>query len=268
MLQHLTEERVWKEIEKALYTIRFDKFIKALDEVNALEIILPEVYKLKQVPEKLEYHPEENSFAHLILCFQQVEHQFDSWGLSIEKELNEIKDEIALVNFGLLCHDLGKTLTKECWPSHHGHEILGLDIVDSLCDRLKVPNEYRDFGKLACKYHMCFYEFLQSAVKHQYDKVKEWTNNFKDNKNARLLMKLHACDLCGREGKISEDRIERYWNTVHRINVITSIMWDKTLKDLPEETQKNLFKFKGEKFGSLYRDAMISYLKQGLKEYE
>ena len=39
-----------------------------------------------------------------------------------------------------------------------------------------------------------------------------------------------------------------------------------TLKDLPVETQTNLFKHKGEEFGKLYRDAMISYLKHGLKQ--
>ena len=39
-----------------------------------------------------------------------------------------------------------------------------------------------------------------------------------------------------------------------------------TLKDLPKETQENLFRFKGEQFGKLYRDAMISYLKHGLKQ--
>ena len=261
MLEHLTPERIWKEIEKALQTTDFDLFIHYLDVIGALKIIFPEVYSLKNVPEKEEYHPEKNAYKHLILTLRQVYHRFDCNGLLLEKEMD--KHEIALVNFGLLCHDLGKNLTQECWPAHHGHDILGLDLVDELCDRLKVPNGYRDFGKLSCKYHMKFYEFLKSNVKTQYDMLKEITN-FKNWEPIKLLYKLHVCDLYGREGHVSEERTETCWNVLERIKTIYNIMYGITLKDLPKEVQENLFRFKGEKFGKLYRDAMISYLKHGL----
>lgn len=263
MLEHLTPERIWKEVEKALQTTDFDVFIHYLDVIGALNIIFPEIYSLKNVPEKEEYHPEKNSYKHLFLTLKQVHHNFDVNGLLLEKEMD--KHEIALVNFGLLCHDLGKNLTQECWPAHHGHEILGLDLVDELCDRLKVPNEYREFGKLACKHHMRFYKFLDTHVKTQYDVLKEITN-FKNWEPIKLLYKVHACDLCGREGTISEERTQTYWNVLERIKTIYNIMHGITLKDLPKETQENLFRFKGEQFGKLYRDAMISYLKHGLKQ--
>ena len=45
------------------------------------------------------------------------------------------------------------------------------------------------------------------------------------------------------------------------MNKIFNIMEDVTLKDLPKDTQEKLLRFKGEKFGGLYRDAKISYLK-------
>ena len=263
MLEHLTPERIWKEVEKALQTTDFDVFIHYLDVIGALNIIFPEIYSLKNVPEKEEYHPEKNAYKHLLLTLKQVYHNFDVNGLLLEKEMD--KHEIALVNFGLLCHDLGKNLTQECWPAHHGHEILGLDLVDELCDRLKVPNEYREFGKLACKHHMRFYKFLDTHVKTQYDVLKEITN-FKNWEPIKLLYKVHACDLCGREGTISEERTKTYWNVLERIKTIYNIMHGITLKDLPKETQENLFRFKGEQFGKLYRDAMISYLKHGLKQ--
>ena len=263
MLEHLTPERVWKEIEKALQTTRFDLFIHYLDIIGALKIIFPEIYSLKQVPEKEEYHPEKNAYKHLILTFREVYNQFDCNGLLLDKEMD--KHGISLVNFGLLCHDLGKNLTQECWPSHHGHEILGLDLIDELCDRLKVPNEYRDFAIMCCKHHMRFYKFLDMNVKTQYDMLKEITN-FKNWEPMKYLLKLHACDLCGREGIISQDRIENYFKVIDRIKLIYNIMENVTLKDLPKETQENLFRFKGEQFGKLYRDAMISYLKKGLHD--
>ena len=262
MLAHLTPERIWKEIEKALQTPNFDIFIKLLDEVNALETIFPELYELKKVPERLEYHPEGNAYKHVLLAIEKVP-MFNVEFILHENEIT--KHKLALVNFGLLCHDFGKALTEECWPSHHGHDVLGMDIVDQLCDRLKIPNEYRDFGKLACKYHMKFYEFLKSHVKSQYDMVKA-ISNFRDLDTLQLICKVHHCDLFGREGEITQIRIDTAQKTTERIARIFCIMKGVTVKDLPKETQENLFKFKGEKFGKLYRDAMISYLKHGLHQ--
>ena len=46
MLEHLTPERIWKEIEKALQTTEFDLFIHYLDVIGALKIIFPKVYSL------------------------------------------------------------------------------------------------------------------------------------------------------------------------------------------------------------------------------
>ena len=265
MLQHLTPERVWKEIEKALQTPNFYLFLQSLDEIGGLQIIFPELYSLKSVPERLEYHPEGNSYAHVLLTLKQVFHQFDCNGLLLEKELD--KQGIALVNFGLLCHDLGKALTQETWPAHHDHEFLGLDIINSMCDRLKVPNEYKYFGKLSCKYHMKFYNLLASHTKNQYDMIKQITN-FKNWEPMKYLIKVHTCDLMGREGKVAPERIERCHSVVQRIKDIYNIMENKTLNDLPKEVQKNIKRFKGEKFGKMYRDAMIGYLLQNLKRKE
>ena len=53
MLKHLTEERVWKEIEKALQTPRFEIFLHYLELCNAIQIILPEIIELDNVPEAL-----------------------------------------------------------------------------------------------------------------------------------------------------------------------------------------------------------------------
>ena len=79
-----------------------------------------------------------------------------------------------------------------------------------------------------------------------------------------LMIIAHTCDLYGRQGEISQDRKDRCYDTYKLIMQEFNILKDKTLKDLPEETQSRLQKYKGYEFGKLYRDAMISYLKYGL----
>lgn len=253
MLNALTEERVWKEIEKALTTPRFDLFLHYLDVIGALEVILPEVAALKDIPENTEYHPEGNAYAHTILTLKEV----GQYSLSGK--------DLALVNFALMCHDLGKALTpKEELPAHHGHDFNGLKLINRLCKRLKVPNDFRDFAKTFCNYHMQFYNFLERRTVTQYDLIETLTK-FKDNHNMGLIQKCHACDKLGREGFIKPERIELMLRVFNRMNLIYTILKDIGLKDLPTDVQERLSHYKGEKFGKIYRDAKISYLKYHLE---
>lgn len=265
MLDHLTPERIWNEIEKGLHTPRFYDFIETLDEMGALQVIFPEVAALKYVPENVIYHPEGNAFKHTLLTLQQVYNCFFDVDPHIEVNTNEM----ALLNFCLLCHDLGKAHTnKEEWPAHHGHDLIGRSIVENLCLRLKVPNDYKDAAIRACAYHMKYYEFMKSAKKKQFDFVKNVTDNFRYFDRLALLHRIHRCDLCGREGVIAPERLENYWTVTKRMNTIFKIMKGVTLKDLPEDTQEKLSKCKGIVFGQRYRDAMISYMKHKLVEVE
>lgn len=258
MLQHLTPERIWAEIEKALHTPHFYTFIMLLDEIDALQIIFPEIAELRTVPENEIYHPEGNTYLHTLFTLNQV---YDCF-FDVDPNADVDTKEIALLNFCMLCHDLGKLDTlQEKWPAHHGHDELGAARVNALCDRLKVPNEYRDAAIRACTYHMRYYEFMKSRRKTQFDFVSNVTDNFRYFDRLRLLHRVHRCDLCGRAGNIDPDRIENYYNVTKTMNKIFNIMENVTLEDLPKDTQERLLAFKGEQFGKLYRDAKISYLK-------
>ena len=263
MLNHLTEERIWAEIEKALHTPNFHEFILFLDKIDALQVIFPEVTALKDVPENVIYHPEGNTFNHLILTLKQVYYCFFEMDPIIEMDTTQMP----LLNFCLLCHDLGKLDTfKDEWPAHHGHDMLGLTRTQNLCDRLKVPNEYREAAYRACKYHMKYYEFMKCKKKTQFDFVHDVTDNFRYFDRLSLLHRVHRCDLCGREGTIASERLDNYWTVTKHMNKIFNIMKGVTLKDLPEDVQKRLSKFRGIVFGQRYRDAMISYMKYHLKD--
>ena len=50
--------------------------------------------------------------------------------------------------------ELGKGATpRDEWPRHIGHEERGLTLIEALCQRLRVPNEYRDLALITAKYH-------------------------------------------------------------------------------------------------------------------
>ena len=42
---------------------------------------------------------------------------------------------------------------RELWPGHHGHEALSVDLIEQLCDRLRVPNECRELAVLVAEFH-------------------------------------------------------------------------------------------------------------------
>lgn len=138
-VDHLVPERVWQEMSRALMHTRPSRFFRVLRETGALARIVPELDALWGVPQVPEFHPEIDTGEHVMLVVDQAA-QMRS-GLD--------------VRFACLVHDLGKALTPaEQLPRHHGHDSAGLNPVDAVCRRLKVPNETRDLALLVCEFHL------------------------------------------------------------------------------------------------------------------
>lgn len=249
MLEHLTSERVWKETEKALSSgYDSEKYFKTLNQCGALKVLFPEIYRLVNTPEQVKYHPSGNTFKHTMIA------------------LSRVKNENSLTKFAVVCHDLGKgTTPADILPKHSGHDERGLTEIDSLCDRLKVPNNYRNCAKIFCKNHMRMARFNEMNVKKQYDMIKELSNNFKEEMLLELYIDCFYADWTGENEQTVWNNLDEADAIYLKMRKIFSLMEKITLKDLPEKTQEDLSKQKGEKFGKLYRDAMISYLKYKLK---
>lgn len=254
MLDTLTPERVWKEVEKALHTPRFHKFLQNLEYCGTLHHIFPEVARLKFCKELPEYHPEGDTYTHTLLALQKV----GDFVTDVHRDI------ISYVNFSVMCHDFGKVLIETNDGHYYGHDELGGCIIDELCDRLKVPNIYREMAKMVALNHMKCYWFLDMKIKNQYDFVYKITK-FKNYDNLRVLKFAHACDFFGKD---KEQSINDIRGTLERLNLIYDILSHVTVKSLDEKTQKNLAKHTGEVFGVLYREARISYLKRRLLDMD
>ncbi|MCK5828984.1 MAG: multifunctional CCA addition/repair protein [Methylococcales bacterium] len=135
---HLVAERVWAELFKVLSERSPSAFFYTLKDCNALNSIFPEIDRLFGVPQPEKYHPEIDTGIHSLLCLEQAVF------LSPKPE----------VRLAALLHDLGKAETdKKKWPSHHGHEKLGLPVLEQLCKRLRVPKNFKTLAIHVMQHH-------------------------------------------------------------------------------------------------------------------
>lgn len=250
MLKHLSAERVWKELEKALQPDNCsEKFMEFLLEINALEDWFPEFIDLANAKEQKKFHWSENSFKHTMIA------------------LSRVQDCSAKVKFAVLCHDLGKGNTpKDILPKHIGHDLRGLALIDSLCDRLKAPNEYRDFAKTFCLHHMRCHKMAQMKLAKQYDLVKCLSDNFKDKELLEDFLTCAYADTFGEEVPSEFNDDSRFFELCDRMRKIFDIMHGVNLQTFDERTQQMLMRHSGEDFGKVYNETKIRYLKNKLGE--
>lgn len=183
-LTALTPERVWQEVDKSLGGPHPEVFFEVLRQCGALKVLFPEIDALFGVPQPEKWHPEIDTGLHTMMVLAQAA------SLTQDKA----------VRFAALVHDLGKALSpKEHWPKHHGHGQKGLPVVKSLCERLRVPNEYRDLALLVSDQHQNVhqaFELRAETIIKLFDKADFW------RKPERLNQLLFACiaDMRGRTG--------------------------------------------------------------------
>lgn len=137
-VDHLVPERVWAELVKALIEQTPSAFFYSLRQCSALAIIFPELDNLFGIPQPAQHHPEIDCGLHSMLVLEQAAK------LSNKPE----------VRFAAVMHDLGKALSPaENLPHHYGHEQKGLVLLNTLCQRLRVPKTFRKLAELVMQYH-------------------------------------------------------------------------------------------------------------------
>jgi tRNA nucleotidyltransferase (CCA-adding enzyme) len=184
----LVPERVWQETERALGETRPDVFFETLRGCGALAKIFPEIDALYGIPQPPRWHPEIDTGVHVMLVVRYAARVGAS----------------TVVRFAALMHDLGKALSPpEKLPSHHGHEEAGVPLIEELCNRLKVPNGYRELAILTARHHASVHragELRPSTLL----KLLETVDAFRRPDRFRELLLACESDARGRAGL--EDR--------------------------------------------------------------
>ncbi|WP_210441626.1 multifunctional CCA addition/repair protein [Vibrio crassostreae] len=226
-LAHLTAERVWQEWHKSLSTPHPEVFLSVLKECGALAVVLPEIDALFGVPQPEKWHPEIDTGIHTLMVAQQA----------------ALLSPSLPVRFAAQVHDLGKGVTpKSEWPSHKMHCHTGVKIIKKLCERVRVPNEFRDLALLVCEQHSNIHragELKPTTFLKVLNKFDVW------RKPDRLNDILLCCqaDHAGRKGSQDQPypqkaRFEAAYKAALQVEVKAIIADGFKGKDIREEQEK------------------------------
>jgi tRNA nucleotidyltransferase (CCA-adding enzyme) len=195
VLGELNGDRVWKEMSRALMEPFPRLFFDTLLETDALHVVFPEVYRLKTALEARRWHPEGDAFSHVQLVLTQAA----NFGYDLETRL------------AALVHDFGKGLTpRDRLPKHYGHDVKGVPVVETFCDRLRVPAKMKKRLMHVTKFHMYMHR-LDELNSKTFVKMFTEMGAFNDPEVVNLLHRLGQCDERGRLGSenVSVDHLQK-----------------------------------------------------------
>lgn len=183
-LLHLSPERVWQELQRALDTAAPAVFFRVLRDCGALATLLPELDALFGVPQPEFFHPEIDTGVHMLMTLEQAAHLGSD----------------ARMRFAALVHDLGKGRTpRDLWPAHTGHEEGGVDLIEALCLRLRVPTDFRELGVLVSRFHTRCHKALKHAPEQLFETL-ELCDALRRPERFALFLQACEADARGRTG--------------------------------------------------------------------
>lgn len=188
-LSNLTPERIWLEWQKSLSTANPQIFLSVLKQCGALKILLPELDALFGVPQPEKWHPEIDTGLHTLL---------------VAKQAAQLSDSLP-VRFAAQVHDLGKGITPESeWPSHKMHCHTGVKLIKNLCQRVRVPNEYRDLALMVCEQH----SNIHRAAELRPETKLKVLNKFDVWRKPERLQDILICCMADSRGRTGHEEID------------------------------------------------------------
>ena len=202
----LVPERVWQEVARGLMEARPSRMLAVLRECGALARLMPELDVLWGVPQPPLHHPEVDTGVHMMLVIDYAAGR----GFPLP------------VRFASLMHDLGKGITpSDQWPKHHGHEGLGVALIEQLCTRLKVPNECRDLAIMTAREHGNVSRAL-SLRANTIVTLFERCDAFRKPQRFAQMLEAAECDFRGRGGPLDDFSTRPYPQAGHLLAALAA----------------------------------------------
>jgi tRNA nucleotidyltransferase/poly(A) polymerase len=125
LVRQVAAERTRDELVRILTEGGARRGLELLDELGLLQVLLPEVARMKGVPQPPEFHPEGDVWTHTLIM------------------LDGLQEPSATLALGVLLHDVGKPPTFRVAERirFDGHVEAGVAITHDILTRLKFSNE-------------------------------------------------------------------------------------------------------------------------------
>jgi len=148
LIKNSAFERIRDELFKILKVHNATEFLKTLDDLKILSKIIPEIELMRHVMQGPYHHLD--VWWHSIETLRQLELLFKE--LEKKSLINEYLNEMIgaersrrdLMKLGALLHDIGKPQSLKIEKGRtrfHGHERVGREITEGICERLKLSNK-------------------------------------------------------------------------------------------------------------------------------
>ena len=154
-------ERISTELWKIFDSDNSFKYIKQMSESGLLEKIFPELSPMRKVTPNSHHHLwlYDHSLE-LIKTFEENFHKIPDWA---KDELNK-----SVAKLGCLLHDVGKPNTWEIKKvngeekhTFYGHDKIGAEITQNICERLKFSNAVTETLSKLVRYHLRPFQLSQ-----------------------------------------------------------------------------------------------------------
>ncbi|MCC7518953.1 MAG: CCA tRNA nucleotidyltransferase [Verrucomicrobiae bacterium] len=191
-IRRVSSERIRDELTKLLVSPRPGHGIKLLAKSGLLRRILPEVDRMRGVPQPRAFHPEGDVFVHTTVALDQLP-----------------KKPSAALAWATLLHDVGKPPTFERSPRRGrrirfpGHAGVGAKMADRILRRLRFSNAEREAIAEIVGNHMTF----KDVPRMRLATIKRLLarSTFEDE------LAMHRADCLASHGSVSNVRILRGW---------------------------------------------------------
>lgn len=173
-LEFLSQERITGEILKMATKggPKFYKYLKALEELSLMDIVFPEIYKMRDYNHHWVHHPEGALMKHpnirgfLPLELKKLDEGWEVFHAGSVYDhmmscMNQLEESDSLeVIMSTLYHDIGKPISATLKDADFGtyafkrHEYLGSNVWGELCAKRKFSNELKEVVKFCINNHM------------------------------------------------------------------------------------------------------------------
>lgn len=237
-LSDLVPDRVWLEWEKTFKTSAPWFFFETLHQIGALAELAPDLDRLWGVPNPPAYHPEIDTGIHTLMALKCA----------------TVLSEDPCIRFAALCHDWGKGMTNpKMWPSHHGHDEQGVELIKAFCQRYPVPIAFRDLAILSCRYHILCHHVAELKA-NTILKILESMDAWRRPQRVTDILTVCQADWQGRKNR-------------HDFSYPQRDIWLNILKvALNVDIQGLMAKgYKGGKLGEVIREQRLKQIKEYLQ---